>query len=203
MNIYVETNFVLELALVQEQHPSCEGILALCQAGSARLALPAFCIAEAYETVIRRANKRTQIANELAVELRQLGRSRPYQHEIDAFQNMTALLVRSLQDEDRRLVDALTQILAVAEVIALEASVALDATRYRERYKLQPQDAIVYSSVISHLSRTSEADNCFINRNSRDFDDPDIVESLESSNCRMLFSFEDGYNYIRHRLSAS
>lgn len=200
MNIYVETNFVLELALVQEQHASCEAILALCETGSAKLALPAFCIAESYETLIRRAHRRTQIANDLAAELRQLGRSRPYRHEMDAFQSMTGLLARSLQEEDRRLVDALEQILSVASIIALEASIVLGAADYRDRYKFQPQDAIVYSSVLSHLSLTGNSESCFINRNSRDFDDPDIVQSLESRNCRMLFSFEDGYNYIRYRL---
>ena len=95
MNIYVETNFVLELAFVQEQDESCEKIIRLCEAGSATLVLPAFCIAESYETLIRRANRRTQIANDLAGELRQLSRSKPYKDEIDAFQNITGLLVRS------------------------------------------------------------------------------------------------------------
>jgi hypothetical protein len=65
MNIYVETNFILELAFVQEQHESCEKIIRLCEAGRAALVLSAFCIAESYETLIRRANRRTQITNDL------------------------------------------------------------------------------------------------------------------------------------------
>jgi hypothetical protein len=44
MNIYVETNFVLELAFVQEQHESCEQIIGLCEAGRTTLVLPAFCM---------------------------------------------------------------------------------------------------------------------------------------------------------------
>jgi hypothetical protein len=51
MNIYVETNFVLELAFVQEQVESCGAILGLCEAGRATLVLPAFCIAESYEAL--------------------------------------------------------------------------------------------------------------------------------------------------------
>jgi hypothetical protein len=51
MNIYVETNFVLELAFVQEQHESCEQIIGLCEAGNATAVLPAFCISESYETI--------------------------------------------------------------------------------------------------------------------------------------------------------
>ena len=38
MNIYVESNFVLELALMQEQHDSCENILLLCENKKAHLA---------------------------------------------------------------------------------------------------------------------------------------------------------------------
>jgi predicted nucleic acid-binding protein len=66
MNVYVETNFILELAFMQEQYESCNRILSLCEAGSTNLVLPAFCIAESYETLIRRANRRSQIANDLA-----------------------------------------------------------------------------------------------------------------------------------------
>jgi hypothetical protein len=37
VNIYVETNFVLELTFEQEQCSSCEQILQLCEAGKAKL----------------------------------------------------------------------------------------------------------------------------------------------------------------------
>ena len=49
MNIYVETNFVLELVFEQEQHTSCEQILALCESGRSRLIIPAYCLAEPHE----------------------------------------------------------------------------------------------------------------------------------------------------------
>jgi hypothetical protein len=44
MNVYVESNFVLELALLQEEHETCENILALCERAEAKLVLPAFCL---------------------------------------------------------------------------------------------------------------------------------------------------------------
>ena len=40
MNVYVESNFVLELALLQEQWTSCEAILTLCEAKSVQLVVP-------------------------------------------------------------------------------------------------------------------------------------------------------------------
>ena len=53
MNIYVETNFVLELVFEQEQQASCEQILALCESGRSRLIIPAYCLAEPHEKLTR------------------------------------------------------------------------------------------------------------------------------------------------------
>ena len=53
MNIYVETNFVLELVFEQEQHASCEQILALCESGRSRLLIPTYCLAEPNEKLTR------------------------------------------------------------------------------------------------------------------------------------------------------
>jgi predicted nucleic acid-binding protein len=200
MNIYVETNFVLELAFVQEQHESCDELLRLCEAGNARLILPAFCIAESYETLIRRANNRKRIANELASELSQLARSKPYRTEIDALPSAVDLLARSSQDEDQRLVAVLAQLLKVADIVPLEAGIVVAATRHRSDYELSPQDSIVYASVRQHLAAAGESESCFINRNSRDFNDPDIQDDLARFGCKMLFTFVSGCNYIRSRI---
>ena len=61
MNVYVESNFVLELALLQEQHASCEDILRLCEAGRMQLVIPAYSLAEPYETLVRRHKQRQRI----------------------------------------------------------------------------------------------------------------------------------------------
>jgi hypothetical protein len=50
LNVYVETNFVLELVLAQEQQASCEEILALSEEGSLRLVIPSYSLVEPYET---------------------------------------------------------------------------------------------------------------------------------------------------------
>ena len=52
MNVYVESNFVLELALLQEQFASCEKMLGLCRSGDIPLVIPAYSLAEPYETLV-------------------------------------------------------------------------------------------------------------------------------------------------------
>lgn len=197
MNIYVETNFLLELAFLQEQHESCEKIAAFSEAGRAKLILPTFSIAESYETLVRRANKRKLIENDLAAELKQLGRSKPYQGDVDVYLDVAGLLVRSSQDEGDRLTTIIQRILGIADIVPLNADIYTDAIACRATYKLDPQDAIVYSCVLHHLACSGNKESCFISRD-RHFADPDIEKCLAGMGCKMLFSFIDGWDYIDH-----
>ena len=142
------------------------------------------------------------MASDLASELRQLGRSKPYKDEIDAFESITGLLVRSIEEEDRRLMSVLERISRIASFIPLEADIILQAAAYRTANGLSPQDSIVCSSVLHHLASAGPGNGCFINKDRGDFDDPDIEENLESRGCKMLFSFTDGCNYVAHQVNA-
>ena len=46
MTVYVESNFVLEQALQQEQSESCDSLVRLAEAGDISLVIPAFSLAE-------------------------------------------------------------------------------------------------------------------------------------------------------------
>jgi len=193
MDVYVESNFVIELALLQEQHGSCENILALCESGKTHLIIPVYSLVEPYDTLIRYAKNRTRLSNELAIEVKQLARSKPYQEEIDALQNVTAFLIRSQEEEKESLRDTLSRLLKIAEVIPLRSEIVSSALTYQIQHDLSPQDSIVYASVLNHLRTSSSTSKCFLNKNSKDFDDPDIVNTLSGYGCKMFFSFDDGY----------
>ena len=60
MKVYVETNFVLELALEQAQHAECEEILRLAESKSVEIALPAFSFVESASKVERRKSHPTK-----------------------------------------------------------------------------------------------------------------------------------------------
>ncbi len=49
MIVYVESNFVLELAFLQEEHERCLALLSLAESRDIHLVLPAFSIGEPYE----------------------------------------------------------------------------------------------------------------------------------------------------------
>lgn len=76
MNIYVETNFILEIALTQEQHGACESILRLCEEKRGQLLIPAFSMAESHQALVRRHKRRRKLTDDLEWELKQLARNR-------------------------------------------------------------------------------------------------------------------------------
>jgi len=78
VNIYVETNFVLELTFQQEQFVGCEQILQLFEAGYGQLVIPAYSLAEPHEKLSRQAKSRREIQQALDAELRQLSRTASY-----------------------------------------------------------------------------------------------------------------------------
>jgi predicted nucleic acid-binding protein len=195
LNAYVESNFVLELALVQEQHASCERILALCEAGDIQIIVPAYSIVEPYETLLRRHIDRQRLKEALDRELKQLSRTSDYAQQLSGFQASTALLLDSAEEEIKRLEDLRSRMLTCATVIALEASILSEATRYQARHGLSAKDAIVYASVLSHLGSDAGPQSCFMTRDS-DFDDPDVVNELKANRCKLIPRFDFGLSYL-------
>ena len=201
MNVYVESNFVLELALLQEQHASCEEILRLSEADTSRLVIPAYSIAEPYETLVRRHKQRKRMKADLDDELRQLARTTTYAQRLIGFQDLTVLLIDSADEEAKRLEEIRTRLLKASEIIPLETLTLTDAIQHQRIHGLSPQDAIVYAAVLSHLQQHLTVQSCFLNRNSKDFDDPDLVEELNVHNCKLLARFDTGYQFIISCLS--
>ena len=87
----------------------------------------------------------------------------------------------------------------MAELVPLTASVIAEALHHQQQ-GFSPQDAVVYASVLQHAADDVEEEKVFLNRNSKDFDDPDVEDRLEELGCKILFQFDTGYKYIRHRL---
>lgn len=65
------------------------------------------------------------------------------------------------------------------------------------------QDAIVLASVFAHLDLHHPPESCFLNRNAKDFDDPDVRERLEGRGCRFFGRFEDELRYVVSRIETS
>ena len=200
MNVYVESNFVLEQALEQEQCESCEKLVRIAAAGSIRLVVPAFSLAEPHITLMRKGNERTRLSAELQKQLSELGRSKPYREAPSNFSELAALLIRSAERERAGLQHAIEGMLRAAEVIPLDSDVFHQAGGIQVAFDMSAQDSIVLASVIRHLAGTKPVKSCFLNRNTKDFDDPNVREMLDEFDCRFFGRFDDGLHYIEAHL---
>ena len=203
MNVYVESNFVLEMVFQQEQSEACERILAFCESTTVELLIPAYCLAEPHEKLRRQNNSRQELQRNLNAELRQLARTSSYAARVQSIKDIADLLIQSSEDERQRFTHIQRRILQVAVVIPLTTEILLVASGYEHEFDLIPQDAIVFASVMGYLKSQNNVGNCFLNRNSRDFDNPDIVHALNQFHCKMIPKFDDGLRFIQSTLNRS
>lgn len=123
MNVYVESNFVLELALVQEQFESCEKLLVISEAKRVRLVVPAYSLAEPYETLARRQKQCKRPKEEFDRELDQIARSEAHKDRLRGFRDLTALLINVADEATDQLEGVRSRMIKAACVIPLDASI--------------------------------------------------------------------------------
>ena len=123
MTAYVESNFVLELALQQEECDACNAIVELARQGQLVLVAPAFSLAEPHVAIAGKEKARNQLRRELDAHVRDLARSRPHQTVPTDFAAFAAVLATSAQFERDGVRDSVSGLVQNAEVIALYASI--------------------------------------------------------------------------------
>ena len=183
MNVYVESNFVLELAFRQEQHSSCEHILTLSDENIVNLILPAYSLVEPYETLHRRQKSRIKIKKELDAALEQISRSEFFSSESGDLSRLSELLTYSVDEDVRNFEHVQSRLLRSADLIPLDTKVVENASRYQEDYKFSKQVALAFSSVSVRLESAHNQRSLFLNRNFRDFGEVDLLAQLRKFNC--------------------
>jgi predicted nucleic acid-binding protein len=199
MTVYVESNFVLEQALQQEQCDACNAILDLAAVGRVSLVVPAFSLAEPHQALALKEKTRNRLSNELQAHISELGRSKAYRAVPDDFRSLVGILIRSAEQEREGLQGAITGLLDTAAVISLNSAILRSALELQTDLGMSGQDAIVLASVLEHLQSNSPTENCFLSRNSRDFDDPDVRDRLDRFGCRYFARLDQALPFIEVR----
>lgn len=87
------------------------------------------------------------------------------------------------------------------DMVPITVAVYTAALAYKAKFRMSPQDAIIYASIISDLrQRGSTEEKCFVSRNWKDFEDQEIDAELKAFNCRYVSTFADTVQFVK-RLS--
>src|ERR1700677_5156437 len=149
MNVYAESNFVMEEALEQEQCDSCRELIRLDSTGAIRFVIPAFSLAEPHIALMRRGSERSRLVAELQKHLSELGRSKTYRESPVNFGELVAVLIASAGQERAGLQRATDGVLQTAEIIPLNSDVFHSASAIQLTFDMPYQDAIVLASIVS------------------------------------------------------
>ena len=202
MIVYVETNFVLEIAREQEQVESANQILILAEQGKIELAFPGFTISEPFSTIIRQRKDRKELLRSLQDTLVQLRRSETHRNTTDALEPVLDLLNSAIERDLDLLHSTIERMLRTGRSLETDIANFRQAVDYQKRLDLSPQDSIVYAAVISDITRRPiEEDKRFLSRDNEAFaTNLAIRRDLRKYNCRYIGSFVDGLASIEHAL---
>lgn len=196
MIVYVETNFLLELAYLQERCESCTAIMELARGGAITLAIPAVSAAEARATWHRRAAGRRELHTTLQKHIREISRSEPFRDLVDQSRDVLAALIAGGEESRDRLESAIESLAAEATIIPLTSEVVMIARWHEQAYSLTPQDAVVLGSVRAH-AETHAGHKVFVSQDAKGFAHPTVYDELAAVDCKVLVNFTDALAYIR------
>lgn len=204
MIAYIEFNFVLEMALEQEQSSAARSILFLAESRQIELAYPSFVLSEPFETIMRARRERKTTQKSLEKVLGDLERSEPHKQIMLDLKPAINVLGHAHVRQIGLLYTTFGQLVSVGRCIHIEASNFIEASAYRDSLDLSPQDSIIYSVMLADLKNQPKQEiKCFLSRDRKAFGNDDyrsIKVELEKHNCRYISSFTQALDFIRSSL---
>jgi predicted nucleic acid-binding protein len=199
--VLAESNFVLELALQQEQFEHAERILRLAEEKCLQLLVPACSLLEPYQTLTRRRRERKEFSRRLQDEVKLLERSALHDGMAATSQHVANTLDAGTEVERESLEKIIDRVTRVCTVPVLSVDIVRLGQAMQLAYALEPQDAIVMASIDTALEGLEAGPKVFVNKNSKDFARPLVERQLEKHGCRLITSFSGACQFIENGLT--
>ena len=198
MHLFVETNFVLEMFLEQEQALACNSLLSAAERGEIQLYLPAFCLMEPVYSLGSRSKQRKELWQQVNGELQQAARETSDKTSIQELsRSFDTVLVARNQRQQQRLLEISTRLAGVANLVPLTREVWQGAISLLQTTELTLPDALVGASVLGQLSQGGVAQNLFLTRDRKAFKIEVLEEQLQAAGCAVMFNFVDAAQRLR------
>lgn len=202
MHVFLETNFVLELALRQQEYSYCERIRQQAISTSPRytLYIPQYALSEAFQRLRPLKNDRAEYEQYMLTQVEQHLREDDSDADaMDAFKRTLAtLLAERTRTQTQRLYALVAELMQEAPGPALTSDSVIEAQILAERHGLQVQDALIYACVLAKMRELPpETPKLFISRNKKDFSKPAILEELSQLNSEYIATFQSAAGKLR------
>ena len=192
-HVFVESNFLLELAFRQTDFGFCERIWQGARLAGYSLHVPQYVLGEIFQMLRPLRNERERHLHYVLEQITQHRREDKSDGSAMDFltQQLTTLLEERTQSQTQRLYAVASQVVAIAESQVLTSAIVLEAQTVALAHGLSPQDALVYASVLAKLRELPGQEmKLFVSRNKNDFYKPEIIAELQELSCDFLFSFQ-------------
>lgn len=198
MTVYVESNFVLEIALGQREAAWAESILGFAAERGISLATPSIAMFEPLCTVRNRGDRRKNLMNRINEELVQLKRSQPHEQDIRELEPMAGLFTAIEEREKNRLHMTIQRMFEIATIIQVDRNTYREALDYVRDYGFsKTHDAIICASILGHLRQSDSAGGHYFATRDSDFFDPDIASMFGRLGCIVVPQFEECAQRLR------
>ncbi len=202
MIVYVETNFVLEIAREQKECKSANRILIFAEEGRLKLAFPNFVLGESFSTIVRQRKDRSGLLEALVRTLGELRRSEIHRQNMEALRPVLELLRGAIEGDLDLLHSIIEHMLNVGRSLHTDVINFKQAVQYQKDLDLSPQDSIIFSAIVADLIRQPvEETKCFLSRDYKAFaTNPHIELEMRKYRCKYIKSYDDGLHYVESEL---
>ena len=86
--------------------------------------------------------------------------------------------------------------------IDISKNIFVSSREYSKKYGLEPQDALIYASIINDMeNRSKETTKCFLSRDKKAFDSSSMKDELSDYSCRYFTRFEQCLGYVKANIN--
>lgn len=199
MDVFLESNFLLQLTFRQENYPFCERILRSAGPGNYALHVPQYALTEVFQKLRPLRNKREDYQKYLVAQVAEYLREEDSDASVmdDFTRTLNTLLSARTKAQTERLYSVAAEMAQIAPGPSLTATIIRDAFEQERTHRLSPQDALVYASVLAGLRELPSARPKLFVTTDEDFNTPQIRQELRTHVCDLLTNFQAAAGRLR------
>lgn len=204
MRVYVESNFVLELALAQEETEFAQILVDLASEGNIDLVFPVFALVEPFWTLRYREKQREQLLDSLSKQVNQLRRSDLHEQFVAAVDPILGKMLDVMMRETEEFEQTLRRLIDVGFGINVDVAHIPAALQYQDSHTFDTfQDALIFTAVMADLETQAVEDNrCFVSKDSDAFGTRIVKDDLARYDCRYIATFRAAVNYVHNSVKS-